>query len=240
MACIVRVFCGGNHNSNLPLIEFMCRTSNQYILKRQGVLFWVSFLQALTLGVVLRLAFQSLGVVYGDLGTSPLYVFKSTFANLGVTNKEDIIGALSLILYTLTAVPLIKYIFIVLRANDNGEGKPNLISPILGSSFSQFIWPRNHLITVLTWSVFVEITGGSFALYSLLCRYCNIISLPNQHPTDVELTTYLVDHAHQKTYIQRKLEGSKILQKVLLVIVLFGTCMVIGDGILTPAISGKS
>lgn len=82
-------------------------------------------------------------------------------------------------------------------------------------------------------------TGGSFALYSLLCRYCNISLLPNQHPTDVELTTYLVDHANQKTYLQRKLEGSPSLQKVLLLIVLLGTCMVIGDGILTPSISGK-
>lgn len=76
--------------------------------------------------MVLCLAYQSLGVVYGDLGTSPLYVFKSTFANVGVENKDDIIGALSLILYTLTAIPLIKYIFIVLRANDNGEGNRQL------------------------------------------------------------------------------------------------------------------
>jgi len=155
--------------------------------------------QAATLGAVLRLAYQSLGVVYGDLGTSPLYVYKSTFVK-GVDTREDIIGALSVILYTLTIIPLIKYIFIVLRANDNGE-------------------------------------GGTFALYSLLCRYCNISALPNQHPTDIELTTYLVDHAHQKTCLQKKLEGSYIFQKVLLFIVLLGTCMVIGDGILTPAIS---
>lgn len=79
------------------------------------------FLQAVTLGAVLRLAYQSLGVVYGDLGTSPLYVFKSTFVK-GVQSRDDIIGALSLILYTLTIIPLVKYIFIVLRANDNGEG----------------------------------------------------------------------------------------------------------------------
>jgi len=79
-------------------------------------------LQAVTLGAVLRLAYQSLGVVYGDLGTSPLYVFKSTFVK-GVQHRDDIIGALSLILYTLTTIPLIKYISIVLRANDNGEGK---------------------------------------------------------------------------------------------------------------------
>lgn len=78
-------------------------------------------LQAVTLGAVLRLAYQSLGVVYGDLGTSPLYVYKSTFVK-GVDTREDIVGALSVILYTLTIIPLIKYIFIVLRANDNGEG----------------------------------------------------------------------------------------------------------------------
>ena len=78
------------------------------------------------MSAVLSLAYQSLGVVYGYLGTSPLYVFKSTFANVTVTNSDDIIGALSLIMYTLTIIPLIKYIIIVLRANDNGEGKPRI------------------------------------------------------------------------------------------------------------------
>jgi KUP system potassium uptake protein len=78
-------------------------------------------LQVLPLAVILRLAYQSLGVVYGDLGTSPLYVFKSTFPD-GVTDGRDILGALSLIIYTITIISLVKYIFIVLRANDNGEG----------------------------------------------------------------------------------------------------------------------
>lgn len=72
--------------------------------------------------LVLRLAFQSLGVVYGDLGTSPLYVFYNTFPN-GIADPEDVIGALSLIIYSLTLVPLLKYVFVVLRANDNGQGR---------------------------------------------------------------------------------------------------------------------
>lgn len=71
---------------------------------------------------ILKLAFQSIGVVYGDLGTSPLYVYSSTFTS-GIKSNRDIFGVLSLIIYTIVAVPLIKYIFIVLRANDNGEGK---------------------------------------------------------------------------------------------------------------------
>lgn len=72
----------------------------------------------------LILAYQSLGVVYGDLSTSPLYVYKSTF--IGKLHKHQnpdvIFGAFSLIFWTLTLIPLLKYILIVLSADDNGEG----------------------------------------------------------------------------------------------------------------------
>lgn len=70
----------------------------------------------------LALAFQTLGVVYGDLGTSPLYVFTDVFSKVPITSEVDILGALSVILYTITLVPLAKYVFVVLKANDNGEG----------------------------------------------------------------------------------------------------------------------
>lgn len=69
----------------------------------------------------LRLAFQSIGVVYGDIGTSPLYVYASTFPN-GIQHSDDVLGALSLIIYTIVLIPLLKYAFVVLRANDNGDG----------------------------------------------------------------------------------------------------------------------
>jgi KUP system potassium uptake protein len=74
---------------------------------------------------LLQLAFQSLGVVFGDLGTSPLYVFYNIFPR-GFDDEEDVIGALSLIIYTITLIPLIKYVFVVLRANDNGQGEVSL------------------------------------------------------------------------------------------------------------------
>ncbi|XP_037485483.1 potassium transporter 19-like isoform X2 [Triticum dicoccoides] len=70
---------------------------------------------------VLHLAFQSIGIIYGDVGTSPLYCYSSTFPN-GVKDKDDILGVLSLILYTLILLPMIKYVFIVLYADDNGDG----------------------------------------------------------------------------------------------------------------------
>ncbi|KAJ0096126.1 hypothetical protein Patl1_17087 [Pistacia atlantica] len=72
--------------------------------------------------MILQLAFQSIGVVYGDIGTSPLYVYPSVFSS-GINHIDDILGVLSLIFYTLTLIPLIKYAFIVLQANDNGDGK---------------------------------------------------------------------------------------------------------------------
>ncbi|KAK2359959.1 potassium transporter [Trifolium repens] len=152
--------------------------------------------------LLVRFAYQSLGVVYGDLGTSPLYVFYNTFPH-GVDDPEKVIGALSLIIYSLTLVPLLKYVLIVLRANDNGQ-------------------------------------GGTLALYSLLCRHANIKIMPNQHRTDEELTTYSRTISHEKSFAAKTqwwLEGRPFIKRTILVVVLVGTCMVIGDGILTPAIS---
>ena len=67
-----------------------------------------------------RLAYQSIGVIYGDIGTSPLYVYSSTFSS--EPSYDDLLGALSLIIWTLTLMVSVKYIAIVLRADDEGEG----------------------------------------------------------------------------------------------------------------------
>ncbi|KAJ6422360.1 hypothetical protein OIU84_027340 [Salix udensis] len=151
------------------------------------------------------LAYQSLGVVYGDLSTSPLYVYKSTFAEdiQHSDTNEEIFGVLSFVFWTLTLVPLFKYVFVVLRADDNGE-------------------------------------GGTFALYSLICRHANVSLLPNRQVADEALSTYKLENAPEKknsSIIKMYLEKHKCLHTALLILVLLGTCMVIGDGILTPAIS---
>ena len=95
---------------------------------------------------------------YGDLSTSPLYVYKNTFAediHHSETNKE-IYGVQSFVLWTLTLIPLLKYVLIVLRADNNGE-------------------------------------GGTFTLYSLLCRHARMNSIPNCQLTDEELFEYTRD-----------------------------------------------
>lgn len=75
----------------------------------------------LTLASILQLAFQGIGVIYGDIGTSPLYLFASTFPD-GIYHPDDVLGPLSLIIYSLTLLPLLKYVFIVICANYNGDG----------------------------------------------------------------------------------------------------------------------
>lgn len=74
----------------------------------------------MNLSTNLILAFQSFGVVYGDLSTSPLYVYTSTLQKH--KNEAAIFGAFSLVFWTLTLIPLLKYVFIVLSADDSGEG----------------------------------------------------------------------------------------------------------------------
>jgi KUP system potassium uptake protein len=64
----------------------------------------------------------TLGIVYGDIGTSPLYVMKAIIATSGGDKNLMIYGALSCIFWTLTLQTTIKYIFITLRADNHGEG----------------------------------------------------------------------------------------------------------------------
>ena len=83
--------------------------------------------------------------------------------------------------------------------------------------------------------------GGTFALYSLLCRHAKFSLLPNQQAADEELSMYYTNGSHRNmapSPFKRFLEKHKRLRTVLLLVVLFGASMVIGDGVLTPAISG--
>lgn len=63
----------------------------------------------------------SLGIIYGDIGTSPLYVFKAIIADRIITT-DLILGGLSCIFWTLTLQTTIKYVLITLRADNKGEG----------------------------------------------------------------------------------------------------------------------
>ena len=70
----------------------------------------------------LALTYGAIGVVYGDVGTSPLYVFSSTFTQK-IPTETDVLGAMSIIFWTITLIVVVKYMLIILMADDNGEGE---------------------------------------------------------------------------------------------------------------------
>ncbi|XVF18207.1 hypothetical protein REPUB_Repub11eG0001600 [Reevesia pubescens] len=154
----------------------------------------------------LSLAYQSFGVVYGDLSTSPIYVYKSIFSGSLLPYREDheIFGVLSLILWTLTIISLLKYAVFVLGADDNGE-------------------------------------GGTFALYSLLCRHSrmgllNTTNVADEH-VSIDKDEESIEDTRTSLLIKQFFEKYHCSRVVLLLVVLLGTSMVIGDGILNPTMS---
>ena len=73
----------------------------------------------------LGLVVGSIGVVYGDIGTSPLYAFRASLqaaVGSGPITLEPVLGVLSLMFWALIITVTIKYVLILLRADNNGEG----------------------------------------------------------------------------------------------------------------------
>ncbi len=88
----------------------------------------------------------ALGIVFGDIGTSPLYVFNA-ICNHQIIRPELIIGALSCIIWTLTLQTTIKYVALTLKADNRGEG----------GIFSLYALIRRHG----RWAVFLAMVGGA-------------------------------------------------------------------------------
>jgi hypothetical protein len=88
----------------------------------------------------------------------------------------------------------------------------------------------------------IPIVGGTFALYSLICRYANVNMLPNRQAADEQISSFRLKlptpELERALRIKEALERRSFLKTLLLLFVLMGTSMIIGDGILTPAISG--
>ena len=70
---------------------------------------------------LLSLSLAALGIVFGDIGTSPLYAMRASLGHMSI-NTIDILGVLSLIFWTLILVISIKYLIVVFRADNHGEG----------------------------------------------------------------------------------------------------------------------
>lgn len=92
----------------------------------------------------------TLGIIYGDLGTSPLYVMKPIIGN-NLISSDLVLGGISCIFWTLTLQTTIKYVLLTLRADNKGEG----------GIFSLYALVRK---TKVKWLIFPAIIGGSALL----------------------------------------------------------------------------
>ncbi|XP_044493809.1 probable potassium transporter 17 isoform X2 [Mangifera indica] len=148
----------------------------------------------------LVLAYKTLGVVFGGLVTSPLYMYPSM--PLKFPTEEDYLGIYSIVFWTLTLIGVVKYASIAIKADDQGE-------------------------------------GGTFALYSLLCRNMNVGFLSSQSvASNISISrSGLQEGIGTKSKLGKFFEESIVARRILLFLAMLGMCMLIGDGILTPAIS---
>ena len=113
----------------------------------------------LTKSAKTALCLGALGVVFGDIGTSPLYTMRECIARLpvGVDRTEGILGILSLIVWTLFLVVSVKYLFFVTKADNRGEGG---IFALLALSHAGRENPKKRLGVFI-----VVILGGASLLY---------------------------------------------------------------------------
>ncbi|MFI0843518.1 potassium transporter Kup [Mesorhizobium sp. IMUNJ 23232] len=90
----------------------------------------------------------ALGVVYGDIGTSPIYAFREALvasASDGLPVRDNVFGVLSLIVWALTIIVTVKYISFVLRADNRGEGGTLSLMALARSSFAN----RSYFILIV-------------------------------------------------------------------------------------------
>lgn len=95
----------------------------------------------------------TIGIVYGDIGTSPMYVMKSILeGNGGIAhvNEQFIVGALSLVIWTITLLTTVKYVLIAMKADNHGEG----------GIFSLYSLVKH----CKKWLIFLAMLGGSALL----------------------------------------------------------------------------
>ncbi|XP_050117874.1 probable potassium transporter 17 isoform X3 [Malus sylvestris] len=145
----------------------------------------------------LLVAYRTLGVVFGGLVTSPLYVYPSM--HLKSPTEADYLGIYSIMFWTLTLIGVVKYASIALNADDHGE-------------------------------------GGTFALYSLLCRHMDI-GILNSRPASSNSSlsrSILDDGIENRSRLAKFFKKSVVARRMLLFIAMLGTFLSAMDGVRAP------
>ena len=90
------------------------------------------------------LTIAALGVVYGDIGTSPLYAVRQSLVDFGDLSEQAVLGALSLIVWALALIVTIKYVIVIMRADNRGEGGLLALTALVlrttGRTQRRYVW----------------------------------------------------------------------------------------------------
>lgn len=108
-------------------------------------------------GRLSTLALGALGVVFGDIGTSPLYALKESFVGHHplVVDAPHIYGVLSLVFWTMTLIVTVKYVFIVMRADNEGEGGSMALLALIARTLEESRWtPLVAMLGVIATALF--------------------------------------------------------------------------------------
>ena len=90
-------------------------------------------------GPLSKLMIAAIGIVYGDIGTSPIYAFRETFAGHHPITPDQlhIYGVLSLIFWSMMTVVTLKYVTVILRADNKGEGGSLALLALINDKFGE-------------------------------------------------------------------------------------------------------
>ncbi len=141
------------------------------------------------------LTLAALGIVYGDIGTSPLYALKEVFAGGRVpVTHDNVLGVLSLIFWTMTTVVSVKYVMLILRADNNGEG--GLIAMLALATMAVKEKPRLRQTLLLVGMFGTAIFYGDGVITPAISVLSAVegleIAAPALHPIIVPLTLVLI------------------------------------------------
>ncbi|KAK3126168.1 hypothetical protein QOZ80_7AG0552550 [Eleusine coracana subsp. coracana] len=175
----------------------------------------------------LRLAFQCVGVLYGDIGTSPLYVYSSTFTG-GIRDTDDLLGVLSLVIYSFLLFTIIKYVYIALRANDDGDGGTFALYSLISRHAKVSLVPNHQAED----EVMHNNNNEQQADDGVLSAKASLRGSQRRRTVQLASTA-----EHRAQWVKELLETSKPVRISLFLLTVLATAMVISDACLTPAIS---
>ncbi|GBQ12924.1 K+ transporter [Swaminathania salitolerans LMG 21291] len=92
-------------------------------------------------------ALAALGIVFGDIGTSPLYTLQTVLTDTGTSDRATLLGSFSLLVWTMILVVAVKYAMVVMRADNKGEGGILALFSLVGGVFGKHWYSRGTLLS---------------------------------------------------------------------------------------------